>query len=196
MTYESLTVELTGTAPLLMRSARLVDPLDPISREIAAITRKRARTDADIARIDELEWTGGLWARSGVPCVPGEAIEAMVAEAAKLRRASKAVRAGFLVPEAPLLVYDGPQDLGDLRCDPRFRLRVPVSIGPRKIMRTRPRFPAGWRLSFEAHFLPDVLNPGDVREFLNLAGHRIGLGDWRPRFGRFDAQITARHSLA
>ncbi|WP_210245044.1 hypothetical protein [Methylobacterium haplocladii] len=193
--HERLTIELTGTAPLLMRSGRMVDPLDPVAQEIAAITRKRVRTEADIARIDELEWTGGLWALSGKPCVPAEAIEAMVAEAAKLKRAARSVRAGFLVPETPTLDYDGPRDLETLRCDARFRLRVPVAIGPRRIMRTRPRFPAGWRLAFEADYLPDVLNPRDIGEFIALAGHRVGLGDWRPRFGRFLAQVTARQGL-
>lgn len=196
MSFEVLDVCLTGIAPLLMRSSRLVDPLDPIAREIARIARKRARTEADIVRIDELEWTGGLWTAGGRPCVPGEAIEAMLTEAAKLRRAGRAVRAGFLVPEAPLLDHDGPADLDTLRADPHFRLRVPVSIGSRKIMRTRPRFPAGWRLRFEAHYLPDVLDGRDVGELFAVAGHRIGLGDWRPRFGRFQALVTARHSPA
>lgn len=194
MSFEMLDVTLTGTAPLLMRSSRLVDPLDPIAREISRIARKRARTEADVARIDELEWTGGLWTVGGRPCVPGEAIEAMLAEAAKLRRAGRAVRAGFLVPDAPLLEYDGPSGFDELRADPRFRLRVPVSIGSRKVMRTRPRFPAGWRVRFRAHYLPDVLDGRDIGELFAAGGHRIGLGDWRPRFGRFQALVTARQS--
>ena len=34
-------------------------------------------------------------------------------------------------------------------------------------------------------FLPSLLNAGDVRNFLTAAGEQIGIGDWRPRFGRF-----------
>jgi hypothetical protein len=52
-------------------------------------------------------------------------------------------------------------------------------------MRTRPRFPE-WAATLEIKFLPSLLNASEVKSFLVTAGREIGIGDWRPRFGRFE----------
>jgi hypothetical protein len=188
--FETIHVRLTGVAPLLMRSGRLADPLDPHAREIDRVARKRQKTAADLEALARLEWFGGLWVDAGRPCVPAEAIEACVVEAAKLRRAGKTVKAGFICPSNPLLVYDGPHELDETFADTNFHLRVAVQIAGKRTMRTRPCFRA-WSLEFDAHFMPTVLDRRDVCEFLKVAGDRVGLGDWRPRFGRFTTQILS-----
>jgi hypothetical protein len=43
-----------------------------------------------------------------------------------------------------------------------------------------------WELDFTVHYLPDILNDAQVREAMVTAGRIIGLGDYRPKFGRFD----------
>jgi hypothetical protein len=55
-------------------------------------------------------------------------------------------------------------------------------------MRTRARFPT-WRATVRAEFLPTVMNRRDVVEILEIAGFREGLGDWRPKFGRFAVKL-------
>ena len=119
-----------------------------------------------------------------------ERVEAEVkaAEAAKARRAGRAVRAGLIVPEAPLIEHGGPASLEALCSDPRFALRVPVQVNGKRVMRTRPRFP-DWSVHVELHHLPGLLDQADVVAFLRMAGTTVGIGDWRPRFGRFRVEI-------
>jgi hypothetical protein len=187
MPAETLRVRLSGERPLLMHSSRLADPLDPITIELDRLTRKRDKTIADHEQISRVEWHGGLWLRDDKPCIPAEAIEAAFVAAAKTRRKGKQAKAGFLCTVSPFVEYEGPADLTSLWEDKAFRFRFPVSINDSKVMRTRPRFPR-WSVAVEAEFLPSLLNRNDVMEIFEIAGFREGLGDWRPKFGRFSVK--------
>ena len=74
--------------------------------------------------------------------------------------------------------------------DKDFRFRFPVSVNSSKVMRTRARFPV-WHVTAEVEFLPSLLNRNDVLEIFEVAGFREGLGDWRPKFGKFS--VTPIH---
>lgn len=187
MTAQSLRLRLTGVAPLLMHSGRLADPLDASARELERLTQKRFKTAADHEAIARVEWSAGMWLEGGEPCVPGDAIEACFLGAARTRRLGKLAQAGFVCPENPRLHYAGPRDLESLWADPRFRLRKPVQVAGRRTVRTRPRFPE-WALEFEAQFLLGLLDGDQVLKIFRIAGSRTGLGDWRPKFGRFSAE--------
>jgi hypothetical protein len=186
MNAEMIRMRLAGTRPLLMHSAKLADPLDPASRQLARLTAKRPKTEADHAEIARVEWFGGLWLAGGAPCIPPEALEATFLSAARSRRRGKAALAGILIEEPAPLLYEGPQDLDELWSDETFRLRVPVRIGPARTMRTRPRFPA-WSVEFDVKYLPTLLNRSEVRETFVISGFTCALGDWRPRYGTFSA---------
>jgi hypothetical protein len=184
MSIEQIRVRLTGQRPLLMHSSRLADPLDPIAIELGRLTKKRDKTQADHEQIAKVEWHGGLWLLGGKPCIPCEAIESAFIAAAKTRRKGQAAKAGFSCTVSPPLQYDGPTNITPLWQDEAFRFRFPVNVYDAKVMRTRPRFNA-WHVDVDAEFLPSLINPNDVVEILEIAGLREGLGDWRPKFGRF-----------
>jgi hypothetical protein len=184
MSVERLRVCLSGERPLLMHSSRLADPLDPIKIDLDRLTRKRDKTLADHEQIAKIEWHGGLWLLDGKPCIPSEAIESAFIAASKTRRKGKQAKAGFACPISPLLRYDGPRDLPSLWDNKTFRLRFAVNVNDAKVMRTRPRFPE-WHVIADVEFLPSLLNPSEVIEILEIAGMREGLGDWRPKFGKF-----------
>lgn len=184
MSVGQLQVRLQGERPLLMHSSRLADPLDPIKIELDRLTSKRSKTIADHEQIAKVEWHGGLWLLGAKPCIPSEAIEAAFVGAAKTRRKGKQAKAGFSCTASPLLEYDGPDDLSSLWEDKAFRLRFPVNVSASKVMRTRPRF-SNWRVDVRIEYLPSLLNPSEVIEIFEIAGLREGLGDWRPKFGRF-----------
>ena len=82
------------------------------------------------------------------------------------------------------LEYEGPRKPDQLWADERFRLRAPAKVGAVRVIRTRPRFD-DWSATIVVKYLPTLLNPGEIRGFLVAAGEQIGIGDWRPRFGRF-----------
>jgi len=64
----------------------------------------------------------------------------------------------------------------------------PVRIQKARIMRHRPKLES-WKLEFTLDFDDDVFHPDLVKEILEIAGRRIGIGDFRPQrkgpFGRF-----------
>lgn len=187
-----LKVRLTGLVPLLMHSSRLVDKNDPIVREMGKITGKgsKKQTDSDRDRLAELEWTGGLWSFDGRPAVPTLALEACFKEGARAARKGKdAERAMFVDGEAVLLKYNGPVDLEKLWAQRKqFALTVPAVVNKARVMRTRPIF-REWSVEFECTYDETEMNESSVKEAWIEAGRR-GLGDWRPKFGRFDVEFS------
>lgn len=182
--YRSLSFRIIGVSPLLLHNGQLVDPLNQHSMSIAEITGKRKKVEADHAEMSRREWFGGLYVSDGEPCLPAEMIEAALIRGAMKEKRGPAAKAGLLVENNARLDYDGPRDPTALWADERFRLRVPVKVTNVRVMRTRPKFD-GWSAAVEVKFLPALLNEKEVRGFLIAAGEQIGIGDWRPRFGRF-----------
>ena len=185
MSYQSLKFKITGVSPLLMHNGQLVDPLNYYSQKLKEITKKRMKTDSDQEEMGKIEYFGGLYLSGGAPCIPGEMIEAALIKGAMKEKRGPQAKAAILVDSNPPLEYEGPKTPEELWEDERFRLRVAVKVGQAKIMRTRPRF-EGWSADLEVKYLPSLLNPKEVKSFLVTAGEQIGIGDWRPRFGRFE----------
>ena len=188
MNAETIKVRLIGDRPLLMHSGRLADPLDEISGNLAKITGKRAKTRADHEEIARIEWYGGLWLSKDLPCIPAEAIEASFINGARAKKKAKQARAGLMVTGPALVDYDGPRQLDELWKDPAFRLRHSVRVSNARTMRTRPRFNA-WSADVVATFLPTMLDRTEVIEIFQIAGFQEGLGDWRPKYGRFSVEL-------
>lgn len=184
--YQELSFKIGGVAPLLMHNGQLADPLNPFTKRMAALHGKRGqnKTDADIVELGRREWDGSLYTFNGTPCIPGEVLEAMLIKGAGTKRKTKQAKAGLIVEEDALLIYDGPKDLDELWEDGRFRFQCGARVGQSRVQRVRPRFDE-WELEFTVSYLPAMLNGDDIRTFLIAAGQEIGLGDWRPKFGRF-----------
>lgn len=185
--YEELKLDLVGVAPLLMHSGRLADPLDSHATAIARIAAKRMKTPSDHEKMAELEWNGGLWLTDGRPSIPSEAIEACFVAAGKARRMGPKIKAGVTIQFSPRLLYDGHLQLEELFRDKRFVYRCGVRINNRTVIRTRPRFDQ-WSVSVCVAFLPSMVDRATMIEIACYAGEMIGLGDYRPRFGRFRTQ--------
>jgi hypothetical protein len=184
MKAETINIRIVGVTPMLHHAGRLADPLDPATIELASLTAKRMKTRADHEAISRAEWAAGLWLDKGRPCIPGEAIEAAIVGAARSRKKGKTARAGFQVPDPAVLQYEGPADLDELWENPDFRLRRGVRVNAARTMRTRARFPK-WSADIAATFLPGLLNRDELMDFFKIAGALEGLGDWRPKYGRF-----------
>ena len=57
------------------------------------------------------------------------------------------------------------------------------------VNRTRPAMKAGWTATFDLLVnLPEYISPADLNDVLATAGRLIGVGDFRPTYGRF--QVT------
>lgn len=180
----------TGTAPLLMHSTRLANPLDPATKALKKVTAKTKKTDEDHERVAQLEFAGGLYIDDEIgPFVPGENIERCLLDAAKLTKAGmKLKRAMFVMTNENWLSYKGPRTTDTLWADDRFRLVAPVKVGMQRVMRTRPMF-REWTLEADAILDPEQMDLDELVSIMERAGRLIGLGDWRPRYGRFQGTL-------
>ena len=61
----------------------------------------------------------------------------------------------------------------------------PVIVQRARVVRMRPTFKTGWELSFEIQVNDDEIQPELLQDILTLAGRTVGIGDYRPKFGRF-----------
>ena len=71
-----------------------------------------------------------------------------------------------------------------------FEHRCRVQIQRSGITRTRPAFKEGWSVELSLMVnLPGYISPNDLLETITVAGKVIGVGDFRPSYGRF--QVTS-----
>ncbi len=189
--YQQLKFRVRGVCPLLMHNGRLSNPLNSFSKAMKKISGKRSKTDEDFAELARVEFLGGLYTdKEGHPVLPGELIEATIVSGAKKKRRGPAAKAGIIVEGDALLVYSGPKTAEKLVEDDAFRNSSSAKIQQNRIIRTRPQFNE-WECEFTVHYLPDQVDPGEVKEWVEIAGRVCGFGDWRPRYGRFEVLETA-----
>jgi hypothetical protein len=187
---KTVSVGVRGVQPLLMKSSRGIDPTDPMVKQMRAITSKRKKTDADLLELDRLEFLVGLYWNGSAVYIPDVNIVGTIRDGAKANRRGREIQAGVDVQEVEVpLVYDGPKTpeaLYEARWVDRRAVRNKGTGGA--VMRVRPRFNE-WALRFTLVVDNHIADPKDVKAALEHAGLRNGLGDFRPRFGRFE--VTA-----
>lgn len=200
--YEKMKFHIEGIAPTMMHNGRGCDPLDPLSLAKGVFTSKRKKTVQDYEMIAHLEWLQSLYTREpglveieagkistiGFEDIgwPGVNIEAMFSKAGKLRRLGEKVKRGIISDGFWKLDYQGPKDVNELWNDKRFRDNQPVKLPNKtRVIRCRPIF-FPWMMDFEVSFLPDVLDKTEITEMVKDAGIYIGLGEYGPRYGRFE----------
>lgn len=190
--------EIRGISPLILHNKQLADPCNHHTMEMKKIHSKGSRkmTEEDYRKLAELHWFGSLYLnQESRVVVPGEMIEGMYVAAAKRQRKGTEARAGIVAynHEDPKgdwpLIYQGPQTPHELWQDERFRKTYIVSgqgAGKKssKVPRTYPFFQP-WSLIYTISFDDELLDEALVRECTRIASTYCGLGDFRPRNGRF-----------
>lgn len=186
-----LTLDITGTAPLLMHNARLADPLDPMTRELKKVTSKTRKTDDDHAEMARLEFLGGLYCDDDLgPYLPGDNIFRALVDAGRKRKLGKKVTEGvFVTSSVNPIAYKGPRTPAGLWEDGGFTNRASAKVGMARVNRTRPEFKE-WRTTADVYLDTDVLDVDDLHDIVDLAGRLGGLGNWRPRYGRFEGKLA------
>jgi hypothetical protein len=183
--------KITGITPLLMHSDRYSNPLDPLTKAHKELTSKRKKTDSDHEAISKSEWIGGLYydKEHGLH-MPGENIEACVVGGAKLQRLGTHFKRAVMVVDTHCpLDIGGKNDIEHLKKNiDDYSLAKSVVVSRARIMRVRPMFKK-WSTEFTMSYNSEVVNESDVIKAVNDAGQMVGLGDWRPRYGRFEAEV-------
>lgn len=185
---QELRIRITGIAPLLMHnSRRSLNPKDELTRAFKALSGKRGKTEEDQEKISDMEFMLGLYTNENAePILPGDVLEATFIQGAKKTKSGKQAAYGMHCDDAKL-IYNGPKNADGLLADPRFRDVRPVAVQRARIARTRPIF-KDWSAVVTVHFNPSVANKQDVLKWIEAAGATSGVGDFRPKFGRFIAE--------
>lgn len=183
-------ITMTGFRPLLMHSARLANPLDSTVKAMKAISGKRTKTDDDHIELARLEFAGSLYIHADLgPFVPGENIERCLVDAGKITKKGKALtQALFIKTDINPVIYRGPRTVDGLWADENFRHVASVKVQQNRVMRTRPMF-QDWTVEAEGVLDTTIVDLAELEAIAETAGHRIGLGDYRPRYGRFSVSV-------
>ena len=122
---------------------------------------------------------------NGKPYIPAIHLEQAIVNAAKQIRMKGAGRKTYkdfakaniyVVPEKIEIQGDGYEIDSQYVVIPRNRARV---------LRYRPRWD-NWEATFKLIVLDDTVPSDIIRQILEIAGTRVGIGDYRPRYGLFE----------
>ena len=191
MLYE---VKIQGIRPIIQNNgAAGLDTRSPANIEKAEITRKRGsnRTVTDDERLRELQCQISLYLdEGGAPTIPEAAIRSCIETAARKLKQGPQVREGMMVSEVVSFDYDRERYGATVELlGKSTQFTVPVKVGQARVERTRAKFDE-WSLTFRVDTDPEQVDQEQLTSWLDIAGRRIGLGDWRPEksgtYGRFN----------
>lgn len=188
---QRLKFRLTSESPLLLHNGQTADPLNKFSKMLKQVSSKRGKTDADFEEMARIEWYASLYLDQNRVCLPAEVLEAAFVNGARKKKLGKQAQAGLFVVHNAILEFDGSNlTVDELWERDQNRLTTGVKVQASRVMRTR--FRAGeWSTEIELMFDEGLLNPSQVEEIATVTGSLVGVCDWRPKFGRFHAELIA-----
>jgi hypothetical protein len=181
----SVNVEIRGTAPLMQHRYPMPD--------LASLSKggKKSTGAVDYSQ----EWREYLYVNSAKQIYqPSSHIEGALVKAAvgfkvtgKRGKSYKDLfNANVFVD--PIEIPHGIPAPEELDCDadkPLYLDMRPVIVNRSRVVRLRPTFKPGWSLAFTINVIDDEVPFEIVNDVLTLAGKTVGIGDYRPKFGRF-----------
>lgn len=172
-----VTLTLQGTSTMLFHrwNCEAVDAKAKAAKGSAA--KKTDDVESYVYRNDE-----------GELCIPGEYVRQSIAGpagAAKFRQDPRSSRKSALdLYKAGVVSLTELASMGVKDWDMLDQRRVTVQRAG--ITRMRPAMLAGWRAEFDLQvLLPEYIPPMDLLDVITRAGQLVGIGDFRPTYGRF-----------
>lgn len=167
-------VEFVGTAPFLFHRW---------SNE-AVEAKAKAAKNSKAKKEDDLE-SYVYRDEKGVLSIPGEYFRQSLIHAAKYRQDPRSPRKSAMdLFKAGVVCLKEHCGLGVKEWDYIDRRRVLIQRNA--ITRARPAILSGWKVAGEFMvLLPEYIDPASLHETFTQAGRLVGVGDFRPTFGRF-----------
>lgn len=146
--------------------------------------KSRAKKGSAAKKTDDLE-SYVYRNEKGQLALPGEYLRMAVIGAAKFRQDPRSPRKSAQdLFKAAVVAVTPLASLNAEKWDYEDRRRVVIQRNA--ITRTRPAMKAGWRVTIQLQCnLPEYVSPDLLNEVIQQAGRLIGVGDFRPTFGRF-----------
>lgn len=164
---------IEGVAPLLMNKIADLDALESPSKG----GKKTAQAKLDEAHLKVHRNSSGIY-------MPAWNLKCVLIDGA--RRGGVKEGRGSIAPYLQATVF--PEDALFGTDQPDGIHVHPGKIPPRTggyVLIRRPMFNAGWKLTLRFNVTDDRRSPDSIRRALEEAGALVGLGSWRPEYGRF-----------
>lgn len=166
--------EIEGTAPLLFHRWSVEAVEEKAKAKKGSSAKKTDNIESYLYRDDK-----------GTICIPSEYFRQSMIHAAKFKQDPRSPR-----KSAMDLFKAGIATLVELCSlgvkDPDYLDRRRVVVQRNGITRVRPAMQTGWKCKVNLQvLLPEYLNAALTNETLQYAGRIVGVGDFRPSFGRF-----------
>lgn len=167
-------VSFEGTAAFLFHRWSV----DGVEAKAKAAKGSKAKNSDDVESYVYRTAKGNL-------AIPGEQFRMSLVNAAKYKQDPRSPRKSAMdLFKAGVVVLDELCDLGVKEWNYLDRRRVVIQRNA--ITRERPAVFAGWKCTGTFQILlPEYISPRLLNEVLQNAGRLVGVGDFRPTFGRF-----------
>lgn len=196
MAIQQAQIVVTGISPLLQNNPQTVDPFNHYAKAKKAITNKRtAKTDDDLLELGNLETESKLYFDDEIGVyIPAtwitEAIICTGFSVAKIGRAK--MRGGLFATEPKIkLKYRGMnkvKTITDVVMNSEFRHRMLLKQGQVRVPKDAPIF-HDWSFETAVEFDDTVVDMGSLRRIVERSAKYGGFGDFRPTFGRANAEV-------
>ena len=166
-------IEIVGVADLLFHKWNC----EAIDIKAAAKKGSKSKKTDDVQSY--------LWRNDkGEICLPAEYLRQSIIHAAKFRQDPRSPRKSAMdLYKAGIAALTPLHPLGNTY---DFEDKRRAVVQRQGITRTRPAFKAGWKASFTFLVMtPEYIRPDDFQDVATDAGRLVGVGDFRPTYGRF-----------
>ena len=174
----------------LSHNGQTADPLNKFSKALKIISGKRGKTDEDYAAMARIEKEASLYLTSnGEITIDSRLIEAAILEGARKTKEGKLSLGCVWVDSVSPIYFDGSTPKKPLtfeaymEAEGKYTLCVSVRVNKAKVMRTRALF-ENVKGSFIVSLDNTVADADQLEKWIHAAFNQVGLGDWRPRYGR------------
>ncbi len=170
----SVKIAVRGVSPFIFHRWSV----DGVEAKSKAAKGSKAKKEDDLDSYVYRDESGNL-------AIPAEYFRQSIIHAAKFKQDPRSPRKSAMdLFKAAIFPTHEFCSLGKRDWD--FVDRRRVTIQRNAITRHRPAINKGWGVSMELEVvLPEYVNPELLNEVIQLAGRVIGVGDFRPTFGRF-----------
>lgn len=169
------TIEVVGAASFLFHAWN----------NEAVEAKAKAAKGSKVKKEDDLE-SYVYRAADGTLAVPGRHFRMSIINAARFQQDPRSTRKSAMdLFKAGIAVLDEYCSLGTDKWDYVDRQRVMIQRSG--VTRARPAMTTGWRCSASLQvLLPEYISPQLLNETVQAAGRLMGVGDFRPSYGRFN----------